>query len=97
VTSDEGSALDLRALAGALTGRADVADWRVVLQRRRRDDKAQVVVHLSTDGEPGSVAAGAAGDVRALAGLLPTQMVAGPALTVDAAGEQLTPRILVRH
>lgn len=97
VTSDEGESLDLRALAGALTGRADVEDWRVVLQRRGRDDRAQVVVHLSTQGEPGPVAAGAASDVRALAGVLPTQMVAGPELTAEADGEALTARILVRH
>src|SRR3954468_21085480 len=94
--SDEDKVLDLRALAGALVGRADVDDWRIVLQRRGRDGKAQVVVHLSTDAEAGEVAAGAAGDVRALSGMLPTQMVAGPELT-DVDGDQLTPRILFRR
>lgn len=94
--SDEGGVLDLRALAGALVGRADVDDWRIVLQRRGRDGRAQVIVHLATGGEAGPVAAGAAGDVRALAGLLPTQMVAGPQLS-DVEGESLTPRILFRR
>jgi len=94
--SDDGEVLDLRALAGALVGRADVGDWRIVLQRRGRDGRAQVVVHLSTDAEAGPVAAAAAGDVRALSGMLPTQMVAGPELT-DVDGDPLTPRIVFRR
>jgi phenylacetate-CoA ligase len=96
LTSDDGRVLDLRSLAGALAGRADVGDWRVVLQHRRRDGRPQVVVHFSTDADPGEVAAGAAADIRALAGLLPTQMVVGEDLAGSISGDALTPRILVR-
>ncbi|HET7529416.1 MAG TPA: hypothetical protein VFJ98_00495 [Mycobacteriales bacterium] len=97
MTSDEGRPLDLRALAGALAGHADVGDWRIVLQRRSRDDRAQVVVHLATSKDAGQVAAAAAADIRALAGMLPSQMVAGPDLSEDLGGEPLTPRILLRR
>jgi phenylacetate-CoA ligase len=96
LTSEDGKVLDLRALAGALVGRADVDDWRIVLQRRGRDGRAQVVVHLSTGADAGPVAAAAAGDVRALSGMLPTQMVAGAELA-DVDGDPLTPRILFRR
>jgi phenylacetate-coenzyme A ligase PaaK-like adenylate-forming protein len=96
LTSDEGRPLDLRALAGALAGRADVSDWRVVLQRRARDGQAQVIVQLATSGDPGQVAAGAAGDVRSLAGMLPSQMIVGETLPAETTGEPLTPRILLR-
>jgi hypothetical protein len=96
LASDDGRALDLRSLAGALAGRADVNDWRVVLQRRARDGRTQVVVHVATAADPGQVAAGAAGDVRSLAGVLPTQMVVGEELPAAVSGEALTPRIVVR-
>lgn len=96
LTSDQGRALDLRALAGALAGRADIGEWRVVLQRRSRDGRAQVVVHVATSADPGQVAAGAAGDVRSLTGMLPSQMVVGERLPPDVNGEPITPRILVR-
>jgi phenylacetate-coenzyme A ligase PaaK-like adenylate-forming protein len=96
LTGDNGRVLDLRALAGALAGRADVGDWRVVLQRRARDGRTQVVVHVATQGDPGEVAAGAAGDVRSLAGVLPTQMVVGEHLPDAVSGDSLTPRIVLR-
>jgi hypothetical protein len=96
LASDDGRALDLRSLAGALAGRADVDDWRVVLQRRARDGRTQVVVQVATAADPGQVAAGAAGDVRSLAGVLPTQMVVGEELPEAVSGEALTPRIVVR-
>ena len=96
LASDDGRVLDLRSLAGALAGRADVNDWRVVLQRRGRDGRSQVVVHVATEGDPGQVAAGAAGDVRSLAGVLPTQMIVGEKLPEAVSGEALTPRIVVR-
>jgi phenylacetate-CoA ligase len=96
LASEDGRVLDLRSLAGALAGRADVNDWRVVLQRRGRDGRTQVVVHLATDADAGQVAAGAAGDVRSLAGVLPTQMIVGDELPDAVSGEALTPRIVVR-
>ncbi|HEU5034273.1 MAG TPA: hypothetical protein VFT62_05880 [Mycobacteriales bacterium] len=97
LTSDDGRALDLRAVAGALSGRTDLADWRVVVGGRRRDGRGQVVVHVVPTGDPGEAAVGAAGDVRTLGGLLPTQFVATTAAELAAVtGEPLTPRILRR-
>ena len=94
--SDDGRALDLRALAGALAGRPEVADWRVVVGPRHRDGRGQVVVHLVTEGDAGEVAVAAAGDVRAVAGLLPTQLVAAADGLADVSGEPVTRRILNR-
>jgi hypothetical protein len=94
--SDDGRALDLRAVAGALAGRPDLTDWRVVIGARRRDGRGQVLVHVATDAEPGPVAVGVAGDVRAVAGLLPTQIVAGDDGVSGVAGEPVTRRILRR-
>lgn len=95
---DRGRALDLRSVAGALSGRADVDDWRVVIGGRRRDGRGQVVVHLATSADPGEVAVGAAADVRAVAGLLPTQLVATSLEELERLpGEPLTRRILLRR
>jgi phenylacetate-coenzyme A ligase PaaK-like adenylate-forming protein len=95
--SDDGRALDLRAVAGAMTGRVDLSDWRVVVGRRERDGRGQVVAHIVATGDPGEAAVAAAADVRSLAGLLPTQIVAASADEVAALdGTPLTPRILLR-
>src|SRR3954454_2293247 len=101
VPTDTGRALDLRAVAGALSGRADLQDWRVVVGGRDRDGRGQVVVHLAPAGsveEPGEVAVGAAADIRSLAGMLPSQLVVGDAedlASIDATA--LTPRVLLRR
>lgn len=96
--SDDGRALDLRAVAGALAGRVDLADWRLVIGRRTRDTRGQVLVHVAPTADPGETAVGVAADIREVAGLLPTQIVASSAEEVAAlAGEPLTPRILLRR
>jgi len=97
LVSDDGRTLDLRSVAGALTGRTDLLDWRVAVGRRPRDGRGQVVVHFVPAGEPGEAAVGAAADIREVAGLLPTQLVAAGAADLAAlAGEPLTARILMR-
>ena len=98
VGSDTGRTVDLRALAGALTGRSDVQDWRVVIGGRARDSRGQVVVHLVPSGdEAGQAAVGAAADIRAVAGMLPTQLVVAEADELDGlAGAPLTRRMLLR-
>jgi hypothetical protein len=97
LVSDDGRALDLRSLAGALSGRPDLADWRIVVGQRRRDRRGQVLVHLAPTGDPGQAAVAAAADVRSVAGLLPTQIVAGDRASFTAiTGEALTRRILLR-
>ena len=96
VGTGSGRRLDLRALAGALAGRADIADWRVVVGHRQRDGAMQVVVHIGTQADPGEAAVAAAADIRALAGMLPTQLVAtGVDELNGVTGEQLTRRVLV--
>src|SRR4051812_23864737 len=74
--SPDGHALDLRAVGGALSGRPDLADWRVVVGPRSRDARRQVVVHLRPNVDDLAPAAvGAAKDIRSVAGMLPTQIV----------------------
>lgn len=98
VATDDGRPLDLRAVAGALAGRADLADWRVVVGGRARDGRQQVVVHLAPAGDPGAAAVGAAADIRAAAGMLPSQLVvAGDGQLGQLAGAPLTRRMLVRR
>src|SRR5581483_8412992 len=77
LVSQDGHALDLRSVAGAMAGRADLDDWRVVVGGRRRDGRAQVIVHLAPTGDPGEAVVGAAADIRTLAGVLPSQLVVG--------------------
>lgn len=94
----EERAVDLRAVAGALVGRPDVQDWRVVLGASRRDGLGQLLVHVaaSDDADLATVAAGVATDVRAVSGLSPSQVVLEPAERLPAAAGALGPRVLVR-
>jgi phenylacetate-CoA ligase len=97
LVSDDGRTLDLRSVAGALSGRTDLTDWRVAVGRRSRDGRVQVVVHLVADGEPGDVAVAAATDIRSVAGLLPTQLILTTSEDLASLpGTPLTPRILLR-
>ena len=102
VATESGRVLDLRAVAGALAGRPDLRDWRVVIGGRGRDGRRQVVVHLAPtagpDDDGGDAAVGAAADIRAVAGMLPSQLVVTDA--EDLAGLEattLTPRLLLRR
>lgn len=101
VPTDTGRALDLRAVAGALSGRADLRDWRIVVGGRDRDGRGQVVVHLAPADsveEPGEVAVGAAADIRSLAGMLPSQLVVGGLDELSGLdGSALTARVLLRR
>jgi len=98
VSTESRRLLDLRVVTGALAGRADIVDWRIVLGGRSRDGREQVVVHLTTSTDPGEAAVGAAADIRAVAGRLPTQLVTATSDELAAVtGAALTPRILVRR
>ena len=98
VTTDTGRSIDLRAVAGALAGRADLADWRVVVGARPRDGRQQVVVHLAPKADPGEATVGAAADIRAAAGMLPSQLVvADNGELRQLAGQPLTRRMLLRR
>ena len=67
--------VDLRAVAAALDGRADVKDWRVVAGPSPRDGADELLIHVVATGEPADVAVAVARDVRTASGLLPTQVV----------------------
>jgi hypothetical protein len=98
VATDGGRPVDVRTLTGALAGRADVQDWRVVIGGRTRDGHGQVVVHLVTSADPGEVSVGAAADIRAVTGRLPTQLVTTDADSLAAlTGTALTRRVLLRR
>lgn len=92
-------AVDLRAVAGALAGRADVTDWRAVVGRRARGHRDQLVVHVVSDPHAADVPAGVAADVESAAGVVPDQVVnttADKLAALDALdAEPLTARILV--
>ena len=98
VDTESGRPLDLRAVAGALAGRADLADWRVIVGGRPRDGRQQVVVHLATSGDAGEVTVRAAADIRAAAGMLPSQLVvAADGELARLGGQPLTRRMLLRR
>ena len=89
-------AVDLRAVASALSGRPDVQDWRLVAGRSSRDGADELVAHLSPapGNDPVDVSVAVARDVRLAAGLLPTQLVVSESgLLPDGPG--LTGRILI--
>jgi hypothetical protein len=98
------TAVDLRALAGALVGRADVADWRAVLRTSERHGADELLVHVVpvAGADVAEVMVGAARDLRTVAGALPSQVIASTpdelaALDADGRGTQrLTRRLSIR-
>ena len=89
--------VDLRGLAAALDGRADVADWRIVVGPSPRDGHDEVVVHVvpSGDGDVADLAVAVARDGRAASGLLPTQVVVSEAGDLPD-GERISRRVHAR-
>jgi len=86
--------VDLRAVSSALLGRSDIADWRVLLGPTARRQTHALLVHVvpNPDADSSDVAVGVARDVRAAAGLLPTQVVIEESGTLPA-GEPLSRRV----
>jgi hypothetical protein len=94
---DSGRVLDLRSIAGVLSGRRDVLDWRLVVGRRSRDGGMGATVHYEAlnPNDP-SIVIGVASDIRQVTGTLPTQLVAADRFDLDGLpGEPLSSRILV--
>ncbi len=89
--------VDLRAVAAALVGRADLTDWRVMVGPSPRDGADEVLLHVTPqDGQdPTDVVVAVARDVRDAAGLLPTQVVVADAGGLPA-GPGLSRRLLRR-
>jgi hypothetical protein len=96
--------VDFRGLAGALVGRADVSDWRALLRRSTRHGADELLTYIAPaeGADPAEVTVAAARDLRTVAGVLPSQIVAvsrGELAGVDVSANGLTwltPRISVR-
>jgi hypothetical protein len=90
--------VDLRGVSAALVGRADIVDWRVVMGRSRRDDADEVVVHVvpGPSADAADLAVAVARDIRAAAGLLPSQVVVSSEGEVPSGGPGLSRRVLSR-
>ncbi|GAC1609810.1 MAG: hypothetical protein NVS3B26_13120 [Mycobacteriales bacterium] len=91
--------VDVRGVAAALVGRADVLDWRIVLARSARDDADELLVHVvaADAADPADVVVAVARDVRAAAGLLPTQVIVAEPGDLPSGGVALGPRVLSRQ
>ena len=90
--------VDLREVAGALTGRSDLADWSVVLGRSTRDGADELLVHIAVDGTaPAEVAVAVARDIGAAAGFVPSQVVLGDAGALPSGEDAVTRRISRRR
>ena len=91
-------AVDLRGVCAALVGRPDLRDWRVVLGRSARDEADELLVHVvpADPADPAEVAVAVARDVRAAAGLLPTQVLVAADGELPSGGAALSRRVLAR-
>jgi hypothetical protein len=67
--------VDLRSVAGALDGRTDLADWMVEVVPSPREHDSDLVVLIAPSGDETDVAVGVYRDVRAAAGVTPSQVV----------------------
>ena len=87
--------VDLREVAGALTGRSDLADWSVVLGRSARDGADELLVHIAVDGAAAAaeVAVAVARDIGTAAGIVPSQVVLGDAGALPSGEDAVTRRI----
>ena len=94
----DGHHLDLRAVAAAVAGRPDVADWMVELVRSPREHEDDLLVLIAPKGDETDAAVGVYRDVRAVAGVTPSQVVVVPAEEL-AARRSVTdaPRVVVRR
>jgi hypothetical protein len=89
------AAVDLRAVAGALVGRAGVADWRVVVGTSARDGADELFVHLEPGrgADPSALAVAVADAVETASGTAVTQVVVGD---LPSDGHALGTRLLLR-
>lgn len=91
--------VDLRAVAGALTGRDDVTDWRIELRRSARDGTDELVVFVVPRGDESDAAVSVYRDVRSVSGFTASQVVVAQPdelAALAASGEAVSPRISVR-
>ncbi len=88
--------VDLRGVAGALLGRSDVDDWRVVVAPSARGEHTDLIVHVvpKADEDASDVAVAVARDIRAATGVLPSQVVVAEHGELPD-GAELTGRVLI--
>lgn len=89
--------VDLRSVAGALAGRNDLADWMVELVASPRDHDADLVVLIAPTGDETDAAVGVYRDVRAVAGVTPSQVVVLSASELAARRQTDARRVVVRR
>jgi hypothetical protein len=89
--------VDLRSVTGALAGRADLLDWRVLVGPGGRSRCDELVVHVVPHPaqDATDVAVAVARDIRQAAGLLPTQVVVAEAGALPE-GTRLSRRVHVK-
>ena len=88
--------LDLRAVTAVLAGRADLADWMVEVVPSPRDHD-NLFVYVAPTGDETDAAVGVYRDVRAVAGVTPSQIVVLTAGELAGRRESGAPRVLVRR
>jgi hypothetical protein len=92
--------LDLRAVAGALAGRTDLAGWLVEVVPSPREHESDLVVLVAPTGDETDAAVGVYRDVRAVAGVAPSQVVVVTPAELAARRPpegSVTPRVVVRR
>jgi hypothetical protein len=90
--------VDLRAVAGALAGRDDVADWMVEVVPSPREHESDLVILVAPAGDETDAAVGVYRDVRAVAGVTPSQVVVvTPEELAARRGGTGAPRVVVRR
>jgi hypothetical protein len=88
--------LDLRAVTAVLAGRDDVSDWMVEVVPSQRDHD-NLFVYVVTTGDETDAAVGVYRDVRAAAGVTPSQIVVLAAAELAARRASGAPRVLIRR
>ncbi|HEU0133140.1 MAG TPA: hypothetical protein VFQ85_19350 [Mycobacteriales bacterium] len=92
--------LDLRSVAGALAGRPDLADWMVEVVPSPREHDSDLIVLIAPTGDETDAAVGAYRDVRAVAGVTPSQVVVVTPEELAARrppADTAAPRVVVRR
>lgn len=94
---ESGKSLDLRSIAGVMSSRPAVRDWRLVVGRRGRDGAMSTVIHYDAiNPDDPATAIAVATDIRHVTGTLPTQLVAATRDELATlSGTPVSARILV--
>lgn len=102
--TDGAQPVDLRAVAGALAGRNDVAGWLVEVVPSPREHESDLLILIAPTGDETDAAVGVYRDVRAVAGVTPSQVVvvtpeelAARRPPGDGPGDTRAPRVVVRR